>query len=159
LGRGVGTDVRIWPEAAGNASALQQLVLDLALKTELFGTPQARAALPELLHGRNDYLLPHGMSLETFKAMDVFTPPAVAADDDESPTVCVVVHAGRELEFSLGTVAGMKGETHLASLVLESYGGKSRKFDLEVALPCIAGLSKDIAKLSPCSRSRCETFM
>ena len=64
------------------------------------------------------------------------------------PTVCEVVHEGRSLQFSLGTIASMKGETHLASLVLESYGGRSRKFDLEVALQCIAGLGKGIAKLS-----------
>ena len=140
--------IRAVAEQVGNASALQLLVLELALELELFGTPQARAALPELLHGRLGYLLPPGMNLETFKALDVFAQPAVAAAAGESPTTCVVVHAGYELEFSLGTVAGMKGETHLASLVLESYGGKSRKFDLEVALPCIAGLGKDIAKLS-----------
>lgn len=140
--------IRAVAEQAGNASALQQLVLELTLKPELFDTPQAREALPELLHGRLGDLLPPGMSLETFKSLDVFAQPAVATTG-ESPKMCVVVHSGREFDFSLGTVAGMKGETHLASLLLESYGGKSRKFDLEIALPYIAGLGKNIAKLSP----------
>lgn len=141
--------IRAVTEQTGSASALQQLILELALNPELFCTPQARAALPELLHRQISNLLPSGMSLDTFKALNVFTQTPMVATANESPTACVVVHAGHELEFSIGTVAGMKGETHLASLVLESYGGKSRKFDLEVALPNIAGLGKDIAKLSP----------
>ncbi|MDP2367186.1 UvrD-helicase domain-containing protein [Rhodoferax sp.] len=140
--------IRAVAEQAGNALEVQRLVLELVLKSDLFDTPQAREAIPELLHGRLCYLLPPGMNLATFKALDVFAQPVVAAAVDASPTACVVVHAGHELRFTLGTVAGMKGETHLASLVLESYGGRSRKFDLEVALPCIAGLGKDIAKLS-----------
>jgi hypothetical protein len=65
-----------------------------------------------------------------------------------------MVHGGRELEFVLGTVASMKGETHLASLVLESYGGKSKRFDLELALPAIAGLGKSLNKLSILQQSQ-----
>ena len=34
----------------------------------------------------------------------------------------------------------MKGETHLATLVLESLGHPSRRFDLAEALPIVAGL-------------------
>lgn len=42
----------------------------------------------------------------------------------------------------------MKGETHSASLVLESYGGNSRKFDVALGLEYIAGMpSKALAKL------------
>lgn len=39
------------------------------------------------------------------------------------------------------TVASMKGETHSASLVLESYGGISRKCDVALGLEYIAGMS------------------
>jgi DNA helicase-2/ATP-dependent DNA helicase PcrA len=63
-------------------------------------------------------------------------------------TRCQVSHQGRSLEFGLGTVAGMKGETHAASLVLESYGGNSKKFDVALGLEYIAGLaSKKLEKL------------
>jgi DNA helicase-2/ATP-dependent DNA helicase PcrA len=48
----------------------------------------------------------------------------------------------------MGTVAGMKGETHVASLVLESYGGRSRRFDIETALPVISGIESGFKKLS-----------
>jgi len=42
----------------------------------------------------------------------------------------------------------MKGETHVASLVLESYGGTSRRFDLQMALPFLAGIGKKFDKLT-----------
>lgn len=35
----------------------------------------------------------------------------------------------------------MKGETHLATLALESYGWPGRRFDLKEALPVVAGLA------------------
>jgi hypothetical protein len=41
----------------------------------------------------------------------------------------------------------MKGETHLATLVLESYGWPGKRFDVEEALPIIAGLSVRDPKL------------
>ncbi|MDR7096181.1 hypothetical protein J2X09_003936 [Hydrogenophaga laconesensis] len=42
----------------------------------------------------------------------------------------------------------MKGETHLATLVLESLGHPSRRFDLEEALPVLAGLKVRDPKMS-----------
>lgn len=42
----------------------------------------------------------------------------------------------------------MKGETHAASLVLESYGGPSKKFDVALGLEYIAGMAaKKLEKL------------
>jgi hypothetical protein len=145
-GRGL---MRAVNEQTGFASELTQLVFDLVMRRDLFDTPSARADLLGLLHRRLEGLLPVGMNVEAFKALEVFEEPPAAALSGESANACTVVHADRTLEFSLGTVAGMKGETHLASLLLESYGGRSRKFDLEVALPSIAGRGKDISKLAP----------
>jgi DNA helicase II / ATP-dependent DNA helicase PcrA len=42
----------------------------------------------------------------------------------------------------------MKGETHLATLVLESLGHPSRRFDLAEALPVLAGLKVRDPKMS-----------
>lgn len=140
--------IRAVAEQGGNVSALQQLIMELTLKAAPCETPEARAALLESLHGRLGDLLPAAVNLEAFKALEIFALAAAAPAGADLPTVCEVVCEGRPLQFSLGTVAGMKGETHLASLVLESYGGRSRRFDLEVALQCIAGLGKGIAKLS-----------
>lgn len=145
--------IRAIIEQVGNASALKQLIMELTLKPELFSTPQARAQLPGFLYRSLNYLLPPEMNLDTFSALVVFEQLPVATGG-EMPTTCVFAHAGHELKFSLGTVASMKGETHAASLVLESYGGKSRRFDLEVALPCIAGVGCDVAKLSKLQKAQ-----
>lgn len=141
--------IRAIAEKTGNVSTLQQLILELSLRPELHDTPSARKDLPLLLHKHLENLLPSGMSIETFKALGIFAHLANSTAASESPTECFVTHTNRELVISLGTVASMKGETHLASLVLESYGGKSKRFDLEIALPCIAGLGTDLGKLSP----------
>lgn len=144
-GRGL---IRAVAEQGGNVSALQQIILELTLKATPCETPEVRAAFLESLHGRLGDLLPAAVNLEVFKALETFALAAAAPAGADLPTVCEVVCEGRSLQFSLGTVAGMKGETHLASLVLESYGGRSRKFDLEVALQCIVGLGNGIAKLT-----------
>lgn len=63
-------------------------------------------------------------------------------------TNCEINFLGRSLDIGLGTVAGMKGETHAASLILESYGGTSRKFDVALGLEYISGIAtKKISKL------------
>lgn len=146
--------IRAVAEQGGNVSALQQLILELTLKAEPCDTPEARAAFLESLHGRFGDLLPAAVNLMAFKALETFAHAAAAPSGADLPTVCEVVHEGRSLQFSLGTVASMKGETHLASLVLESYGGRSKRFDLELALQCIAELGKGIAKLSTTQRDQ-----
>lgn len=140
---------RVVAEHLGSTVLLQGFIRDLVMKPALVGTPEARNALPELLFTRLRPLLPVELTLTQFSALDVFNGPSsvTLGAPVDSPTVCTVIHGGREFEFSLGTVASMKGETHLASLVLESYGGKSRKFDLELALPAIAGLDKGFGKI------------
>lgn len=146
--------IRSVAEQRGNVSALQQLVLDLALKPEPYDTPQARDAFLESLFGRLGDLLPEAINLEAFKVLEPFALATLAPAGADLPTVCTVVYKGRPLQFSIGTVASMKGETHFASLVLESYGGRSKRFDLELALQCIAGLGKGVAKLSATQREQ-----
>lgn len=53
----------------------------------------------------------------------------------------------------------MKGETHAASLVLESYGGPSRKFDVTLGLEYITGqASKGLQNFLRPSRRKCEIY-
>ena len=42
----------------------------------------------------------------------------------------------------------MKGETHISLLVMESHSGLSHRFELQVALPFIAGIGKKFQKLT-----------
>lgn len=62
--------------------------------------------------------------------------------------MCQVRRDDRLVEIEIGTVASMKGETHLATLVLESLGHPSRRFDLAEALPVLAGLKVRDPKIS-----------
>ncbi|KAI3494601.1 hypothetical protein L1887_40579 [Cichorium endivia] len=61
---------------------------------------------------------------------------------------CTVEHEGRSLCVHIGSVASMKGETHLATLVLESLGHPSRRFDIQEALPVTGGLKERDKKIS-----------
>lgn len=138
--------LRAVAELHGSAESMQALIRDLVVDAALTGSASARQALPGILYQRLQTLLPASMTATVFAALPVFAQAPASVAAQESPTICTVVHAGRELSFTLGTVAIMKGETHLASLVLESYGGKSKRFDLAMALPAIAGV-KGLGKL------------
>ena len=143
--------LRIVKEQQGDAVQLQKLIRELTLSAPSLVSPDDRAALASRMYAHLVSLLPQGMTADEFAALDLFANPPVEEDEpteDEQPTVCTVVHSGRELEYCLGTVAGMKGEPHVASLVLESYGGRSRRFDLQMALPFIAGIGKKFDKLT-----------
>ena len=129
-------------ELLGSAVDLRALIRDLVMEAALTETTQARKALPDILYQRLGPLLPADITVEAFTSLNVFAQAATPMPAQEPPTLCAVVHQGREIELALGTIASMKGETHLASLVLESYGGKSKRYDLTLALPAIAGVGK-----------------
>lgn len=145
-------DARALPRAASAVAPsgpLEGLTRQLALSGDALCAQGQRAALLQLLYeGLNPYL-PDALGFDEFKVLDVFDETGVAGAMTTAATAtCEVSHRGRNLEFGLGTIAGMKGETHAASLVLESYGGTSRKFDVALGLEYIAGVaSKKLAKL------------
>jgi DNA helicase-2/ATP-dependent DNA helicase PcrA len=145
-------DGRALPRAA-NAFApnggIVALTRQLALSGEHLCSNDQRAGLFQLLYEKLKPYFPDSLALDDFKALRVFSEPE-AATTSATPlsTICDVIHQGRTLHFGLGTVAGIKGETHSASLVLESYGGISRKCDVALGLEYIAGMpSKPLAKL------------
>lgn len=134
-------------DLTGNTSTFQGILLDLVLGARQPGSENDRSDLVKWLYERVKFLLPQAMTFEAFATLDAFevyeqSAPGVSASS------CTVSHAGRDVVIGLGTVASMKGQTHVASLLLESYGGKSKRFDLATALPYIAGEGKNLAKLS-----------
>lgn len=145
-------DARALPRAA-NAVAptgpIEKLTRQLALSGESLCLGGQRHALLQLLYAGLKSYLPDALGFDAFKALSVFEDTGVSvAPTAAATTRCQVNHQGRSLDFGIGTVAGMKGETHAASLVLESYGGTSRKFDVALGLEYIAGVaSKELAKL------------
>jgi hypothetical protein len=118
------------------------LTRQLALSGETLCEVGQRDTLFQLLYDGLKPYLPDALVVDAFKALRVFEESGLPeATTAEAMTRCQVSRNGRSLDFSLGTVAGMKGETHVASLVLESYGGNSRKFDVALGLEYIAGVA------------------
>lgn len=120
---------------------IEELTRQLALSGEHLCSDGQRPGLFLLLFEKLKLYLPESLTYDEFKALRVFSEPTAAVTVGvPHSTACDVLHLGRALHFELGTVAGMKGETHSASLVLESYGGVSRKCDVALGLEYIAGI-------------------
>nr|WP_255572746.1 MULTISPECIES: UvrD-helicase domain-containing protein [Acidovorax] len=145
-------DARALPRAArefGASGPIEGLTRHLAISGERLCVVDQRDAVIQLVYVGLKPYLPDELEFDEFSALSVFDELGTqGTTSSPASTRCQVSHLGRSLEFGLGTTAGMKGETHSASLVLESYGGTSRKFDLALGLEYIAGIaSKKLDKL------------
>lgn len=143
--------LRAVKEQGGDIKELQQLIRELTLNATSYIFPDDKVALASIMYIHLANLLPIGLTADQFAALKLFESPLLKEKEraeQELPTVCTVARSDRVLEYRLGTVASMKGETHIASLVLESYGGPSRRFDLQMALPFLAGIGNDFSKLT-----------
>lgn len=95
-------------------------------------------SVPNLLYPALEPLIPGGILMEEFRALEVFTRGQAGHHSSGDCRNVQIVRNGRSVQVTLGTVLSMKGETHLSTLVLESFG-RSRRFDLEHALPLLSG--------------------
>ena len=127
-------------DAGQDVKAISQLCRELAVAQSMGASEAGRAKAVELFTHYLRPLLPAKMSDAKFQALPVFQEPEQRPDQEASQRVCQVKRDDRVIEIEIGTVASMKGETHLATLVLESLGNPSRRFDLAEALPVLAGL-------------------
>jgi len=135
-------------EAAGkDVESVRRLCRDLTLRRDLVcGEDAWRHTLDEIFDGLLP-LLPAGTTREAFVELEAFkqlTDAAALGTANE----CVVEENGRSVCVQIGTIASVKGETHVATLVLESHGGKSKKFDVATALPNIADATEIDSKAS-----------
>lgn len=145
-------DARALPRAArefGASGPIEGLTRHLAISGEQLCVVGQRDATVQLVYVGLKPYLPDALEFDKFSSLSVFDELGpLGTTSSIFSTRCQVSHLGRDLEFGLGTTAGMKGETHSASLVLESYGGISRKFDVALGLEYIAGVaSKNLNKL------------
>lgn len=145
-------DARALPRAArefGAAGPIEGLTRHLAISGEQLCVVGQRDSTIQLVYVGLKPYLPDELEFDEFSALSVFDESGPqGTTSSTTSTRCQVSHLGRSLEFGLGTTAGMKGETHSASLILESYGGTSRKFDVALGLEYIAGIaSKKIDRL------------
>ncbi|MBN3066193.1 UvrD-helicase domain-containing protein [Pectobacterium aquaticum] len=145
-------DARALPRAANAVTptgTIDKLTRQLALSGEELCSDGQRDVLIALLYTQLKPYIPEELILEKFKGLSIFEDVGERGMLNTSASArCKISFQGRSLDIGLGTIAGMKGETHAASLILESYGGSSRKFDVALGLEYIAGISiKNISKL------------
>lgn len=135
-------------DAGQDVRGVRRLCRELAIDPNLGATEAGRAKAVALFNYYLQPLLPAGMATAKFQALPVFEPPEKQPEQEVIQRRCQVKRDDRCVEVEIGTVASMKGETHLATLVLESLGHPSRRFDLEEALPVLAGLKVRDPKMS-----------
>lgn len=83
-------------------------------------------------------LLPPALTRDAFAALSVFEVASGAVPTSIVKNAYVVLHEGRSIPVHVGTIASVKGETHLATLVLEAHAHPARSHDLQAALFSIA---------------------
>jgi DNA helicase-2/ATP-dependent DNA helicase PcrA len=118
---------------------LRKVCRNIAVARGLTGSVERWSKMVARLYRELQPLLPNGFSHLKFENLEVFRRPAGIIASDAESRICIVTKGGRELKIQIGTIASVKGETHLASLVLESHGGNSRQFDMSHALTLIGG--------------------
>lgn len=136
--------------------SIEKLVFDLAISGATYCQNEQRPGLIKRLYDDLKPFLPTAHAYEDFSNLKVFK-------DKDSPSlplnlianVCVVNDESSSLSLKIGTVASVKGETLRATLVLESYGGNSRAFDVSLGLEYIAGIAtKPLLSLPKTQRSQ-----
>lgn len=139
-------------ELAGfDIGPLKTLTHRLVVSKGLTIDADARSSTIDLLFKGLRTYIPTDYTLETFRTLKQFSPLNFTNGLDPLASECVVKFSGRSVRVIIGTTAKAKGETHIATLVLESYGGKSKKFDLQTAL-------KDMSGVRPAKKPTSETL-
>lgn len=114
--------------------------------TEMWGTTL------DLMYGALRALLPATLTKEAFVGLRVFEITG-ATPTSKTANTYVVTHENRSVPVKIGTIASVKGETHLATLVMEAHGFPARSHDLQAALASIAGGEPLSARANPSMRS------
>lgn len=127
-------------EAGQDPAPVRLLCRTLALDRGLGRSKASRLEVPALFYDALKPLLPAELRLADFAKLQVFEEPQDDPEVELQHRVCQVHHGGRRVDIQIGSTASMKGETHLATLVLEAYGWPARRFDLKMALPVVAKL-------------------
>lgn len=135
-------------EAGQDTASVRLLCRTLALDSSLGTSKASRLEVPGLFYQALKGLLPAALPLADFAKLPVFAEPEDAPEVELQQRLCRVEHGGRQVHVEIGSVASMKGETHLATLVLESFGWPSRRFDLKLAMPVLAGLAARDPKMT-----------
>ena len=124
-------------EGGVDAAPVRALCRDLS--TGLGHTTAANWSMTiDLMFAKLSGLLPTGIDRASFGALGAFEVPAAQAPVAGASNDHIVIQEGRAVSIRVGTIASVKGETHLATLVLEAFGGRTKSHDLEATLENIA---------------------
>jgi DNA helicase-2/ATP-dependent DNA helicase PcrA len=126
-------------ESGRDLAPLRHVIRDIALSSGWSASDESRDEATAHLHRSLVDWIPADMGLAAFRALSVFEPPEGLSHDRPEPFSCDIALGARRVSVGIGTVASMKGQTHLATLVLEALGHPSKRFDLAEALPVLAG--------------------
>lgn len=92
----------------------------------------------DAIYAALEALLPPAVTRDAFGALSVFEVATEPSSTSGVTNTHVVLHEGRSVPVQVGTTASVKGETHLATLVLEAHAHPARSHDLQAALVSIA---------------------
>ncbi|HWX67025.1 MAG TPA: UvrD-helicase domain-containing protein [Rhodanobacter sp.] len=133
-------------ETEMDMTTLAKTYRQLALAKNLTSSAQRWRIVPQTLFTALQPLLSAEMGLEGFASLDVFAIPDMK-DEARALNVheCIVVRNDRQLRIEVNTIGMTKGETHLSTLVLESFG-MSKQFDIAGAQALLSGAQTIDAK-------------
>jgi hypothetical protein len=122
--------------------SLRRTIRDIVMNSRAGSTDMTRAEVVNALYTALQPLL-LGTKRENFADLEVFANPA--NNDVGTPAqkalecICPVSVGDRHVKVTIDTVGMTKGETHLATLYLESIGHPSGRFDVVEALASMTG--------------------
>ena len=119
---------------------LRRTIRDIVMDPRAGATDAAQAEVIDALYTALESLLP-GTRRKEFSDLQIFANPM--GKDAPTPKallrICPVSVGNRSVMVTVDTVGMTKGETHLATLYLESVGHPSGRFDVVEALACMTG--------------------
>lgn len=125
-------------EVAGlDAAPVRALCRDLATGRGHTTAANWSSTIDSMFAGLTE-LIPPGTDRAAFGALSAFEVLAIEPTAAGATNEHIIQHEGRAVTVGIGTIASVKGETHLATLVLEAHGYPAKCHDLEGAFASIA---------------------
>ena len=135
-----------------NVDPIRVLCHQLATSTGHTSAARWRSTI-DTMYQALSALLPPVLTSDAFAALSVFEVAAEPAPTSRVNNAHVVLHKGQSVPVHVGTIASVKGEIHLATLVLDAHAHPARSHDLQAALVSIASGTLLSVKANDSTRS------
>lgn len=138
----------LWGSEHRGLLLLRKLALSCVVDDKAFGREALDGIVRRFCAELSEWLpievTPEALLADEELQWDVESGPA-QMNSGESQNICRVSSNGKNFPIEIGTIANAKGETHFATLVLESFN--TRSFDITAVLPLLCG-EKDVSEYS-----------